>query len=390
MDSEHNITLNVFLAYARKDSEMRDRLEIHLSTLKRNNVIRTWYDGLIEGGKEWKKEILNELNIADIILLLVSADFIASDFSYDIEMVKALKRHEEGSAVVIPIILTPCDWQDTKLANLQVVPKDGTPISNWANKEDGYRDAAERIKQVVNNLIQEREKFIDQFNLTIIEKQNELSEIEKVISIKFKEFEQLKYDVKHFEKKVKKLPKYYLLNAIEKRSNQIKELKHKIFDLKLQLSQLYNFIEKDLDENITTYFDELFNENDYSIITRLKDHLIFQINKLIDAQIEKKSGYFKANRNNFLIREYNYQIETFSETEAKIYMDISARIEDHEINCFATILLVDNHDEYYEVDMIIIEATYSENLLFLVDYISKEKMRLIYELSSDENINDNM
>lgn len=111
--------INIFFAYSRENSDLRARLDKHLSTLKRNKSINTWFDGKIEPGKEWEAEIFQALQTADIVCLLISADFISSDYCYEVEMEEALQRHKLGESVVIPIILSHCDWSDTPFSKLQ-------------------------------------------------------------------------------------------------------------------------------------------------------------------------------------------------------------------------------------------------------------------------------
>ena len=98
----------------------------HLGILKRQGVIRDWHDRKITAGTEWKGQIDHHLDTAGVILLLVSADFIASDYCYDVEMKRALERHDTGEARVIPVILRPVDgWQAAPFGKLQAAPTDG-------------------------------------------------------------------------------------------------------------------------------------------------------------------------------------------------------------------------------------------------------------------------
>src|SRR5437763_11040261 len=103
--------VEVFFSYAHEDAEMRKRLEQHFSFLKREKMISQWYDGEIKAGREWRGEIESHLNSADVILLLISAAFAASEFCFSMEMNRAMERHDAGEAVVVPILLHPCDWQ---------------------------------------------------------------------------------------------------------------------------------------------------------------------------------------------------------------------------------------------------------------------------------------
>ena len=115
--------LKLFYCYAHEDKELRDTLDRHLSILKHQNLLDIWYDGKISIGTEWEKEIDTHLRDADIVLLLVSADFLASKYCYGKEMERALQRHEEGTARVIPIILRPVYWKNAPFSKLQSVPR---------------------------------------------------------------------------------------------------------------------------------------------------------------------------------------------------------------------------------------------------------------------------
>ena len=112
----------VFYSYCHRDEDLRDELERHLSILKRSGVIQGWHDRQIGAGSEWAGRIHEHLNRAHVILLLISADFLASDYCYDVEMKRAMERHEAGEAVVIPIILRPVDWSGAPFARREAGP----------------------------------------------------------------------------------------------------------------------------------------------------------------------------------------------------------------------------------------------------------------------------
>src|SRR5206468_1074670 len=103
--------LELFFSYSHHDEALRDELEVHLSALKREGLIRPWHDRKIGPGKEWAGQIDERLKTADVILLLVSPHFVASDYCWDVEVSLAMKRHEEGTGLVIPVILRPADWK---------------------------------------------------------------------------------------------------------------------------------------------------------------------------------------------------------------------------------------------------------------------------------------
>lgn len=176
IDKTEGVHINIFFAYSREDSTLRDRLDKHLSGLKRKNYINTWYDGKIDAGKEWEKEIDLNLSKADILLLLISADFIASDYCYEVEMTKAISRHEKGDAVIIPIILNPCDWSDLPFSKIQGLPQNGKPITStyWENSEIALNEVAKSIKDIVENLLATKNKRLKAISEILNEKDNEL------------------------------------------------------------------------------------------------------------------------------------------------------------------------------------------------------------------------
>jgi hypothetical protein len=95
------------------------------------------------------------LNTAQIILLLISPSFMASDFCYNIEMKRALERHERGEAYVIPVILYPALWQDSPIAKLQVLPYDGKPISQWRDRDAAFVEVATGIRKVIEKIVKQ-------------------------------------------------------------------------------------------------------------------------------------------------------------------------------------------------------------------------------------------
>jgi hypothetical protein len=127
-------------------------LEIHLTALKRQGVIETWHDRRIGAGKEFDTEISQNLDNADIILLLVSPYFIASDYCYDVEVKRAMDRHHKGDALVIPVILEPCDWKGLPFGKLLATPTDGKPIAKFPNKNDGFLEVTIAIRKAAEDL----------------------------------------------------------------------------------------------------------------------------------------------------------------------------------------------------------------------------------------------
>ncbi|WP_245427210.1 toll/interleukin-1 receptor domain-containing protein [Mesorhizobium sp. YM1C-6-2] len=120
---------SVFFSYSHVDEALRDQVETQLALLKRQGVIETWHDRRIGAGEEFAGAIDRHVETDDIILLLVSADFIASDYCYDIEMKRAMERHAAGEAIVIPVILRACDWHGAPFGKLNATPPNGTPVT---------------------------------------------------------------------------------------------------------------------------------------------------------------------------------------------------------------------------------------------------------------------
>lgn len=145
--------IELFFSYSHKDEVWRDQLATALSGLKRQKVIREWHDRRISGGREWEQEIDQHLNTAQIILLLISPDFIASDYCFDLEMGRALERHEAKEARVIPIILRPTDLEGMPFRKLQALPKDAKPVTRWTNSDEAFLNIAQGIRRVAQELM---------------------------------------------------------------------------------------------------------------------------------------------------------------------------------------------------------------------------------------------
>ncbi|MEH1897021.1 MAG: SUMF1/EgtB/PvdO family nonheme iron enzyme [Nostoc sp.] len=150
--------LKVFCSYSHNDEPIKDELAKHLTMLERQGITSTWHERKIPPGKEWDQQINENLNTADIILLLVSSDFIFSKYCWDVEVTKAIERHEAGEACVIPIILRNVFWQDAPFAKLQALPKNALPVKSWSNQDDAFTNVAQGIKVAAEQLIKERQQ----------------------------------------------------------------------------------------------------------------------------------------------------------------------------------------------------------------------------------------
>ncbi|MFM7269744.1 MAG: toll/interleukin-1 receptor domain-containing protein [Cyanobium sp.] len=142
----------VFISYSHKDQRLRDELETHLSIMKNSREIESWHDRRITAGEEWADKIDENLRAADLILLLVSADFLASRYCFDVELTLAMQRHERSEAVVIPIILKPVDWKGAPFSKLQALPTEGRPITKWSNRDEAFTVVSKSIRETVRSL----------------------------------------------------------------------------------------------------------------------------------------------------------------------------------------------------------------------------------------------
>src|SRR5690348_2307570 len=149
--SEQEIKL--FYCYAREDKLLRDELEKHLSWLKRQYKLNNWHDREILPGEEWEQAIDAHLNSAHLVLLLISPDFMASDYCYSKEMQRALERHQAGTCRVIPILLRPTHWQGAPFSTLQLLPIDAKPITSWQDRDEAFKDVVLEISRTIESLL---------------------------------------------------------------------------------------------------------------------------------------------------------------------------------------------------------------------------------------------
>jgi TIR domain len=146
-----NEPIKVFLSYSHQDDELKKEFCQHLAILYHNQVIASWDDRNIDAGSEWANAIDQNLEQAEIILLLVSSAFIASRYCYSIEMEQALKLHKTGAATVIPVIIRESSWTDSPLGQLQAVPRDNRAVAKWGDKyarDSAWTEVTEEIGKV--------------------------------------------------------------------------------------------------------------------------------------------------------------------------------------------------------------------------------------------------
>jgi len=163
MIENQNLTVKeIYYIYAHQDESLRKELEKHLTILMRQGLITTWSSDKIMAGIERNRAINTRIGKASIILLLISSDFIASDYCYGIEMKQALDRHRKGEARVIPIILRPVDWKHTPFSELQVLPKEGKPITSWSGRygrDKAFLEVTLGIRDVITAMKEVKDAF---------------------------------------------------------------------------------------------------------------------------------------------------------------------------------------------------------------------------------------
>jgi energy-coupling factor transporter ATP-binding protein EcfA2 len=149
--------VEVFYSYAHEDEKLRDELKKHLVNLKRQGIITDWYDRDINAGNEWDDEIKKHIDTASVILLLISPDFMNSDYCNDVEVKRAMERHDAGEACVIPVFLRPVNWKGALFGKLQGLPTDAKPVTMWTNHDEAFVIVSEGIQRAVEALNAKRQ-----------------------------------------------------------------------------------------------------------------------------------------------------------------------------------------------------------------------------------------
>jgi hypothetical protein len=147
----------IFVSYAHEDENFRLELLKHLRLIEKQGYVKSWHDREITAGEEWREEVDQHLRDADIILLLVSADFVNSEYCYDIEMQTAIEAHNSGKKLVIPILVRPvANWEEATFGKLQVLPTNTKPVSNWDSLDAAWADVVSGIFKAVQRREQEQ------------------------------------------------------------------------------------------------------------------------------------------------------------------------------------------------------------------------------------------
>ena len=149
MTSDKPAGKKIFISYSKEDFSYLKELNAHLSPLKRNGKITAWYDREIDPGDEWDEHIMTELQTADIILFLVSADFINTEYIWEKEITLAMERHEKKEARVIPVIIRSCQWDKMPFSKLNGLPTKGKPVKSYDDRDEAWLEVVKGIERVL-------------------------------------------------------------------------------------------------------------------------------------------------------------------------------------------------------------------------------------------------
>jgi hypothetical protein len=142
---------SLFISYSRRDGYFFEELTTHLKLLQRKRVIDTWHEGRVGAGEDWNRIIRTQVEQANIIILLISSDFLSSDYIWKHEFSEAFERHKRKEVSILPIIIRPCNWQVSPIANLQVFPLNAMPVSSSPNIDRVWVDIEKTVAQAANN-----------------------------------------------------------------------------------------------------------------------------------------------------------------------------------------------------------------------------------------------
>jgi len=148
--------VNVFVSYSHRDEALKEQLAEHLAILRREGLIDVWSDRPIAVGSEWQSSLQDRLDTSEMVLLLVSADFLASDFFQDATFERLLERHQQEETRLIPIVLRPCLWQESPLMNFQVLPRDARPVTEWRDVDRAFSNIVQGLRRVAESIQQQR------------------------------------------------------------------------------------------------------------------------------------------------------------------------------------------------------------------------------------------
>jgi TIR domain/Putative peptidoglycan binding domain len=153
--------LKLFLSYAHEDRDILEGLRKHLAPLRYEQVVADWFDREITPGEDWDREILTRLESADLVIVIVSADFVASEYAFGTELTRALELHDHGRLRVIPVIGRNCRWQNLPFARLQALPEGALAISGWPDRDDAYVSVVVGVERAAREILSSGDSLVD-------------------------------------------------------------------------------------------------------------------------------------------------------------------------------------------------------------------------------------
>lgn len=226
--------LKIFYCYAHEDQEYREQLDRHMAHLKRRYNLKTWFDREILPGENWEAKIEEHLKTANLIFLLISPDFMDSDYCYNKEMMRALHRHNQGEAMVIPIIVRWVYWNDAPFSSIQVLPLDARPICDWPNLDKAFYDVVMMVERVIQVLLAAMQKRRQENQLGVL--------------IQQKQYFAAKDFLQRYESEI----------SVATAQSSTVEIEQKIRDAQLKQAKLEQALKThtiDLDEHITRFLE---------------------------------------------------------------------------------------------------------------------------------------
>lgn len=147
-----NRAVRVFCAYSHRDQPYREQLVTHLSGLVRDGLIELWFDRMISPGVDWNSEIASQLDSAEIVVLLLSADFAKSEYCVGVEMKRAQERADRNDIRAVPVFIRPFHWPNSPLHRFQGLPSNGLPVKKWKDRDDAYVDIVRGLEIVASEV----------------------------------------------------------------------------------------------------------------------------------------------------------------------------------------------------------------------------------------------
>lgn len=145
------VPLKTFVSYCHADTKLKDELLKHLAPLRRLLLVEHWHDGDISVGDKWEEKIWSQLRSADLVILLVTADFINSDYCYQQELKEAIDRHDAKLTRIVPVIGRNCLWHDLPFGNIQAALR-GKAVRSLPDQDEALTEVAKEIKTVALEL----------------------------------------------------------------------------------------------------------------------------------------------------------------------------------------------------------------------------------------------